>query len=107
MLKAGNPSIRNPEVPHGATNPIQREVALNQFMEFKGVFFGSRLLKAISDLGFVCLDFIPESVLVDSLREKGKMGPGSRFVRTLDAQIPHGPAAVAATYVSPRREPWE
>ena len=46
-------------------------------------------------------------MLPNLLSRQGKMGPGSRFVRTLAAQIPHGPAAVAATYVSPRREPWE
>ena len=44
MLNAGNPPIGNPEVSHRAANPVQREVTLNEFMEFKRVLFRSRLL---------------------------------------------------------------
>jgi hypothetical protein len=47
VVQLGNPPSEDAEEPDGAANPVQGEVAADEFVEFGGVLLSTGLLKAI------------------------------------------------------------
>lgn len=70
IVQLGNPTSGDAEEAHGAANPAQREVAADEFMEFKGVLLRTRFLKAVADPLFVGDDLIPHGILVHAHRQE-------------------------------------
>ena len=76
VVQLGNPTGRHAEEAHRAANMVQRKEALREFVQFMGVFFRTRLLKAVVDLPFVGDDLFPDAFFVHSLRPE----PANRAV---------------------------